>query len=83
MFRKSRPDCKVHYDEIYGYEDTIMVMKRLDYQYPHGWICYTTPSKYSGNNGVLEVFPTKPSNYVIKLEGPMFILEDIYRSSNH
>jgi hypothetical protein len=75
-------NCRVEYDKIYPHENTMNVISRLDSRWDMGWDAYFEPISYAGNGGYLEIYPKRPSNLLIKLEGPMFILEDIYYCKN-
>ena len=79
MLRKTKKNAKVEYQKVYPEEDAESIISRLNSEYKTKINVYQKPVSYSGNQGVLELFPNVPSNLIIKLEGPMFILDEVFK----
>ena len=82
MIRKQHKDCKLSYLTIQSYQSTEDIIQLLDETYTSGYSVFGEPKAYSGNNGVLEIFPDRPKLLLVKIEGPMFILSAIYAHAN-
>jgi hypothetical protein len=78
MFRKTDPTCKLQYEEIFRHENAEKVTRRLTSVYQRLEV-FQKPLSLAGNKGILEIYPVKYPKILIKLEGPMFVLEDAFR----
>lgn len=69
-------DYKLHYEKIYPHENSKKATIRLRRLFD-SCIVVTDVQRYTGNMGFIELFPSVPKDLVIKVEGPVGILEEI------
>lgn len=83
MLRKTKNNLKIEYETILADQNANDVIEKLVFKHKTNFDVYQLPLKYSGNLGVLEIYPVVPNNLLIKLEGPMFILEEVFKIINN
>lgn len=83
MLRKSKK-YRVAY-VLKGRHETIEAfIRRMEkFEYKTKMRSYQRPIGLGGNFGILELFPDKPRDLVIKVEAPLDVLEEIFKVLNN